>query len=89
MTDQPALPSAWQAYFPLVTSLVRTLLAVAGSAGFTWALSVTASQVEMAVSAAMILAAAVWSFWQKVEAMRALRRAAANPVGAAVPKLPA
>jgi ABC-type nickel/cobalt efflux system permease component RcnA len=84
-----ALPSAWEAYLPLVTSLVRTLLATAGGVGFTWAMSVTADQAEMAVSAAMIAAAAIWSFWQKVRAMQALRTAAENPPSITAPKLPA
>lgn len=89
MSDLPSIPSAWQAYLPLVTSLVRTLLAAAGGVGFTWAYSVTADQVQMAVSAAMMVAAGVWSFYQKVQATRALRKAAANPPGVTPPKLPA
>lgn len=87
--NEPTLPSAWSAYLPLVTALVRTLLGVAGGAGFTWALTVNADQVQMGVSAAMMAAAAIWSFWQKIQAMRALRRAAANPEGITPPKLPA
>jgi len=90
MSDDPTqLPSAWAAYLPLITTLVRTSLAVAGGVGFTWALTVNADQVQMGVSAAMILASAVWSFWQKVQAMRALRTAAASPAGTPAPKLPA
>ena len=83
------IPSAWQAYLPLVTSLVRTLLAAAGGVGFTWALTVNADQVQMAASAAMLVAAGVWSFYQKVASLRALRKAAANPPGVTPPKLPA
>lgn len=86
---EPELPSAWSAYLPLVTSLVRTLLAAAGGVGFTWALTVNADQIQMAVSAAMMAAAALWSFWQKIQSMRALRRAAMNPPSAPTPKLPA
>lgn len=81
--------TAWQAYLPLATALARHLLGAAGAAGFTWALSVTASQTEMAVSAAMMAAAGIWSFYQKVRATRALRAAAVAPAGAAPPKLPA
>lgn len=83
------LPSAWAAYLPLVTGLVRAILAAAGGAGFTWALAVNADQIQMAVSGAMILASALWSFWQKLQAMRALRRAATSPMTAPTPKLPA
>lgn len=89
MSDQPAMPTAWQAYLPLVTSLVRTLLAVVGSAGFMWAQTVSASQVEMIVGASMVLASAVWSAIQKIQAQRALNVAAANSAGMTPPKLPA
>lgn len=89
MSDVPALPSAWSAYLPLVTSLVRALLAAAGGAGFTWALAVNASQVQMAVTAAMMAAAAIWGFWQKIQATRALRKASVQPAGVPPPQLPA
>lgn len=88
-TSADALPSAWAAYLPLATSLVRTLLAAAGGVGFTWAMTVNADQVQMGVSAAMIAAAALWSFWQKIQSLRALRAAAAQPAGVPAPKLPA
>lgn len=87
--DLTSIPSAWQAYLPLVTSLVRTLLAAAGGVGFTWALTVNADQVQMAVSAAMLAAAGIWSCYQKIRALQALRKAAANPPGVTPPKLPA
>jgi ABC-type nickel/cobalt efflux system permease component RcnA len=88
-TDPDALPSAWQAYLPLVTSLVRSVLGVLGGAGFTWALTVNDSQLQMIVSALMVLAAAVWSFYQKLQAQRALREAAVAPASAPAPHLPA
>lgn len=87
--DTAQLPPTWQDYLPLVTSIVRTLLGVAGGVGFTWAQAVSASQVQMAVSAAMILASAAWGVWQKIQAQRALRQAAATPVVTVPPKLPA
>ena len=87
MDDQ--LPSEWAAYLPLVTSLVRTILGVLGGAGFTWALTVNGDQLQMGVSAAMMTAAALWSFYQKIQAMRALRRAATAPQTTVTPKLPA
>ena len=89
MSDLTTLPHAWQAYLPLLTALARHLLGAAGGVGFTWAYSVTADQTQMAVSAAMILAAGLWSVWQKFQALRALRTAATNPQGTPPPKLPA
>jgi hypothetical protein len=84
----PHVPEAWAPYVPILMGLCRTVLGVLGSAGVTWALAVTASQIEMAVGAAMILIAAGWSAYQKIEAQRALHRAAAAPVGDPAPKLP-
>lgn len=90
MTDTTSdLPSGWDAYVPLVTSLVRHLLTVLGGAGFTWALTVNASQVQMGVSAAMVLVGGVWSIWQKIQSQRALQKAAAAPAMMPAPKLPA
>jgi hypothetical protein len=94
MPDTPSpladqIPSAWSVYIPIVTGLVRNLLAAAGAAGFTWALAVNDSQVQMAVSLTMVVASALWSGWQKLQAARAIRVAAARPAGAAAPKLPA
>ncbi len=89
MSDQPPLPSDWAAYLPLVTTLVRNLLAAAGGMGFTWALTVNASQIQMSVSAAMMVAAALWGAYQKIASLRALSKAAAQPAGIAPPKLPA
>ena len=90
MSDNPGvMPDSWSVYVPLVTSLVRSLLGIAGGAGFTWALAVNASQVQMAVSAAMMAGAAIWSFWQKIQAQRALNKAAAAPAHTAPTTLPA
>lgn len=83
------LPDTWAVYLPLITSLVRTLLAAAGGVGFTWALTVNADQAQMIVSAVMIAASALWSFWQKIQSMRVLRQAAINPPSVPTPKLPA
>lgn len=97
MSDAPApneallgmMSSAWSDYVPLVTTLLRQVLMAAGAAGFTWALTVNASQIQMAVSAALVVASAVWSFIQKIKAKHALRVAAASPATSAAPKLPA
>jgi ABC-type nickel/cobalt efflux system permease component RcnA len=97
MSDQPSvtnintaqLPETWQAYVPLATALVRTLLVAAGSAGFMWAQTVSASDIQMGVGMAMIIASGCWSLWQKIQAQRALRQAAAAPMLVPPPKLPA
>ena len=72
------LPSAWSVYAPILAGILRALLAAMGAAGFTWAQSVSGSQIEMAVGAALMLAATLWSIWQKVHAAREARRLAAN-----------
>lgn len=74
----PEIPSAWSAYGPILAGVVRAILAAIGAAGFTWAQSVTGSQIEMAVGAAMMFAAAMWSIWQKIAAAREARRLATN-----------
>ncbi len=82
------LPTGWAEYLPLMTSLARDILSVAGAAGFTWAMTVNADHVQMAVSLAMIVASSLWGKWQKQAAQRALRQAAASPAYSAPPKLP-
>lgn len=89
MPEDSQITSGWAPYLPLIASLIRTLLTVAGGAGFTWALTVNADQIQMAVSSAAALAGAVWSIVQKIRAQRALQVAAANPATATPPKLPA
>lgn len=79
----------WTPYVPILTALVRTVLAALGGVGLTWALAVNANQVQMGVSAAMVVGAAGWAAWQKIAAVRALRIAAMQPASAPVPKLPA
>lgn len=83
------VPSAWQVYIPILAGFARGLMQLLGSAGFTWALTVNASQIQMAVSAALALTGFVWSAIQKVEAARALNVAAGNPKNAPTPTLPA
>ena len=83
------VPTAWQVYIPMLTSLARDALNLAGSAGFTWALTVNASQVQMGVCAAMIVASVVWGKIQKYQAQKAINTAAASPKNAPAPKLPA
>lgn len=89
MPDKADDAPDWTPYFPIVTSLVRTVLVALGGAGFAWAKAVTGDQVTMGVSAAMVIVAAGWSAWQKVAAVRALRKAAKQPASAPVPQLPA
>ena len=83
------IPPAWQVYVPIATALARGLLNVAGGIGFTWALTVNASELQMGVSAAMIVFSLLWSAWQKVQSARAINVAASNPKNAPAPKLPA
>lgn len=83
------IPTGWEAFLPILSGMARGILTIAGGAGFTYAQTVSASQIEMAVSAAMALTGLLWSGWQKIKAVRALRVAAQQPVGLTVPKLPA
>jgi hypothetical protein len=85
---QLKIPPAWEIYLPHIASLVRLTLSVLGSAGFTRALTVTASEIEMAVSIGMILVAGIWGLIQKSRADRALQQAAASPGGSVAPRLP-
>ncbi|HEX5321656.1 MAG TPA: hypothetical protein VFW46_21030 [Stellaceae bacterium] len=91
MSDDSVLPipAGWQVYVPMLTSLIRDILNILGAGGFTWALTVNGSQVQMAVSVALVLVASVWGKIQKAQANRALEVAANNPKGAPAPKLPA
>lgn len=76
------LPSGWSDYIPILTGFARAVLATLGGAGFTWALAVNASQIQMAVSAAMMLAAAGWSAWQKIDALRKAKAAVVTSAAA-------
>lgn len=82
------IPSAWSAYVPILTGMVRGFLQLAGGLGFMHAQTVTASQVEMGVSAAMAVSGMVWGAWQKIATQRALHKAATNPAGMAAPAVP-
>ncbi len=75
MSDVPAADS-WQPYVPILAGAARTVLAALGGVGFTWALTVNADQIQMVVSAAMVVGAAGWSAWQKVQSLRKARDAA-------------
>ncbi len=88
MTDKFEAPAEWAPYLPMVISFARTVLAALGGVGFTWALTVNGDQMQMAVTAAMMVAAAGWSLYQKIRAQRALRQAAAAPAGSPPPQLP-
>lgn len=82
------IPTGWEAYLPILSGMARGALTIAGGAGFTYAQTVSASQIEMAVSAAMAAAGLLWSGWQKIKAVRALRVAAQQPAGLKPPALP-
>lgn len=81
-------PKEWAVYLPLVTDLLRKLLAIAGGLGFGWASFVSGSQVEMIASALLALVSVGWGFYQKVTAQRAISAAAANDPGMTPPRLP-
>jgi hypothetical protein len=62
-------------YLPIMGAVVRGLLQIASGLGFTWALTVSGDQIQMAVTAAAMLATLVWSAWQKIAAIKAARLA--------------
>lgn len=68
--------AAKSSYLPIVAGLFRGILGIASAFGFTWALAVTADQVTMAATAAVMLATLIWSAWQKIAAIREARAAA-------------
>lgn len=74
--DEFKLPPAWSAYLPVVSTMFRAVLIGAGMVGFTWAKTVTGDQVTMFSFAALTVAAALWSGWKKIEAIRDARRLA-------------
>ena len=73
-TALPDVPSAWSAYLPILAGVFRALLAALGAFGVTWANTVTGSQIEMAAGAALMLGAAAWSAWEKVQSLRKSQR---------------
>ncbi len=62
-------------YLPIVAGVIRGAVAIASGVGFTFALTVTDSQRQMAATAALALGMLGWSAWQKVAAVRAARKA--------------
>ena len=62
-------------YLPIVGAVFRGLIQIAAGFGFTWALTVTADQVTMAVLGAAMLVTLLWSAWQKIAAVKAARLA--------------
>ena len=63
-------------YLPIVAGLVRGIVAIASGFGFTWALAVNGSQIQMAATAALGLGMLLWSVYQKIDAIRTARHAA-------------
>jgi hypothetical protein len=76
MTDGfiPATPDP--SYVEIAAGVIRGLLQILSSFGFTWALTVTGSQVTMAATAAVMLATLLWSAWNKITHARAVNLAA-------------
>lgn len=83
----PGVPASWTPYMPLVGTLVRAALTAVGTWNVAWAQSVTADQMQQIVGVVMVLAALVWSAWQKAQAQKRLDTAAASMPGPP-PKLP-
>ena len=73
-------------YLPIVAGLVRGILGIASSFGFTWALAVTGDQITMIATAAMAVAMLGWSVWQKICAIRDKRRAEVAAAVASIEK---
>lgn len=65
------IPSAWSAYVPILAGLGRGLLSALGGIGCTWAYTVNASEIQMGVSAALIVVSLIWTAVQKIQALRA------------------
>jgi hypothetical protein len=70
----PATPDP--GYVQIAAGVIRGLLQIASGVGFTWALTVNGSQVQMAATAAVMTGTLIWSAWQKFSAARKLHQAA-------------
>jgi hypothetical protein len=57
----------WAVYVPIITGLLRTVMAAMGG---DWALSANSSQVQSVAGAIVVLLAAGWSAWHKIDAAR-------------------
>ncbi len=62
-------------YLPLIGTTVRGVLYIGGSAGLTWAQTVSGDQIQMIVTAIALAATFGWSIQQKFAAIRDKRRA--------------
>lgn len=83
------VPTAWQLYVPMLTSLARDALNIIGTTGVTWGVAFTDDKLQMAVCAAMVAVSVVWGKVQKYRAQQALNVAASRPAGAQPTSLPA
>lgn len=79
MSDDPGLlPAAPNAtYLSIVAAVIRGLLQIASGLGFGWALAVTGDQVTMVATALVMLGTLLWSAYQKIQAVKRTRDAAA------------
>lgn len=89
MPDELVAVTADPDYVQIATALIRGLLQIASGFGFTWALTVSGSQITMAATAAVMLATLVWAAWQKVQAARAKHEAAVTSAKTGAPLAPA
>lgn len=76
------------ALIPIVAGMVRQIGAAASGLGFGWGVFVSGDKATMIASAGVGIATAVWSAYQKIKSIVALRRAAAAPAGSVAPSLP-
>lgn len=77
MSDAELVPSTPNpSYVAIAAGVIRGLLQIASGVGFAWALTVNASQIQMAATALVMLLTLVWSVWQKIAQARAQHAAA-------------
>ena len=88
MSDDYTVPPGWTPYIPILTGVIRALLAFVGGLGFAWANAVSGSQIEMIASSIMLLAAIAWTAIQKVQTIRKLQKAAVSKPSTVTPTVP-
>jgi tetrahydromethanopterin S-methyltransferase subunit D len=77
MSDDDFIPSTPDPnYVAIATAVIRGILQIAAGFGFTWALTVTGSQVMMIATGVVMLMTLAWSVWQKISQARAVHIAA-------------
>jgi hypothetical protein len=70
MEDKLTIAEWIKPYLPIIGGLVRGVIQISSGLGFTWALTVSGDQIQMAVTAGAMLITLGWSAWQKIVAIR-------------------